>query len=305
MAFIFNDPLTTTYIFLLFLETVLGISYNIFLLCIIIIESKGKKTMKTANKIRITLNTSNILYSISFFAGAVTGFLGPRNVQITDSTSAYILNSLNIFTMTSCSGLTATLSSFYCLKIVDFKAKAIVWAKRNINVIIPWAIFGVEVVALITSFLSMLLLITPPKSRDNSTLSLKNSSLSSIFLSMAIILSCGPFFIIFFNSCCIARTLVNHHQRVVKKMGNSVSDKTKSFGNSPWYIMSASLSYTFYYIFMIFYYLATTNHLRIEFWIFLLPMCSFAPLLSVHQVIANPKLKNKAKEMLKCAVCSQ
>ncbi|XP_018425664.1 PREDICTED: taste receptor type 2 member 8-like [Nanorana parkeri] len=232
MAFIFSDPFTVANVFILLIEMVIGISCTIFVIAVIVNESKRKKSMNAGNKIRVTLYISNVCYSITVFAGVSSGFLVPKNDQITNSTSAYVVCSLNMFTMSSSSWLPAVLSIFYFLKIVDFKARVIVWAKRNINAVVPWMIVGVEVSALISSFLGVLLLKNPHSSSiNNSTSGINNavSNYASGFLSIALIVSSAPFLIIVVTCGCIARTLIMHHRSMMESNVNSTNDKAKSY----------------------------------------------------------------------------
>ncbi|XP_040211699.1 taste receptor type 2 member 40-like [Rana temporaria] len=234
MASILQDPFTAVCIFILSLEMVIGISSATFILGAIAIESSRKKSMKTGNKIRIALYISNACYSFTVFAAAVSGFLEPSNNQITGFTLAYVAYSVNMFTMSSSSWLTAILSVFYVMNITDFQARAMVWLKKNIKAVVPWMILGVEVLALFSSFFGVLLFINPySSSMNNSTLSRNNSVSTSPagFLSISLTLSCAPFLIIAFSSYCIAKVLSKHHRSIAESMSTSDSKKTKSFGN--------------------------------------------------------------------------
>lgn len=308
MASILSDPLTTACIFILLLEMIFGMSSTLFVIGVIVKESKQGKNIKTANKIRIALYMSNVCYSITVFAGAISGFLGPTNNQITDFTLAYVAYSMSMFTMSSSSWLTAILSLFYVMKIMDFKARIMVWVKKNIKAVIPWMILGVEVLALFSSFFGVLLFINPfSSSVNNSTLSLNNSVSTSPagFLSIALILSCAPFLIIVFSTSCIAKVLLKHHHSMAENMRTSNSNKTKSFRNALPKIMRSIITYTVYYLFVLLYYVATLFSLSVEFWVFLTIMALFTPLMSVLMIVKTPKLRKTAEEMLNCTLCRQ
>lgn len=307
MASILQDPFTPVCIFILSLEMVIGISSATFILGAIVIESSRKKSMKTGNKIRIALYISNACYSFTMFAGAVGGFLEPSNNQIT-FTLAYVTYSVNMFTMSSSSWLTAILSVFYAMKITDFQAGALVWLKKNIKAVIPWVILGVEVFALFSSFFGVLLFINPySSSMNNSTLSRNNSVSTSPagFLSISLTLSCAPFPIIAFSSYCIAKVLSKHHRSIAESMSTSDSKKTKNFENVVSRVMRIILIYMFFYLCVLLYYVATLFNLRVEIWVFLIIMSSFNPLMSLLIIVQTPELRKIAKEMLNCMLCRQ
>nr|DBA18893.1 TPA: hypothetical protein GDO54_014786 [Pyxicephalus adspersus] len=305
MAPIFSNSPDSALFLLLLLETIIGTFCNAIVMGIIL---KGKKLLKTGNIIRISLNTSNVCYSVIVFFSVFSGILGSGNVKVTNSTLAYVVYALNTFALNSSSWLTAILSLFYFIKIMDFKTRTIVWTKRNIDTLIPWMIMGVEVVAFFSSFLGMLIYIKPQRSSLNDSMITLNNSVSNThigFLSTVLIVSSVPFLTIVITTVCMAGTLKKHSHNMMKKF-KTINDKhVKRFRNTVFKIKRLLVVYSFYYLCALLFYFAIAAQLRVQFWVFLLMLSSFTMVHSVLLVIGNPKLQESAKEMLQCTICSQ
>ncbi|XP_018429798.1 PREDICTED: taste receptor type 2 member 119-like [Nanorana parkeri] len=306
MASILSSSPYTPCLLVLLLETTCGTFSNAIVMVIILKGIKGKKVIKTGNIIRISLSTSNICYSVLVCASVFSGVLHSGHVQIINPTLTYIVYSLNMFTLSSSSWLTAILSFFYFIKIVDFKARAIVWTKKNVDVVVPWMMVGAEVVALFSSFLSMLLYINPLRSPVNdSVIRFNNSKTDMEFFNITLIPTFVPFFTIVVTTICIAGTLKKHSHNMKTNMGTLNNKAIKRFRSTVSKIKRLLLAYLLYYLCALLFYFAIAAHVSVQFWVSLLLLSSYTMVQAILLVVGNPKLQEEAKQMLKCIVCSQ
>ncbi|XP_056392735.1 taste receptor type 2 member 39-like [Hyla sarda] len=212
---------------LLILETSVGVLVSVYVIIIILLDFYKKKNMRTGNKIRIALSLSNVCFSIITSANTFSGFYWSATTLTTSAN--YILYPFTMFCISSCSWLSASLSFFYFIKIVNVKTKCFIWVKTNISSIVSWVILLAEIVSF-GSFICVFFLIVPQPISSNTSVSSYSavavSDHRSRFIYMIIVVTFLPLLTVLVTTITTAMVLTQHRQKMEQNMGPSVRLET-------------------------------------------------------------------------------
>lgn len=262
--------------------------------------------MRTGNKIRVALSISNMLFSIVISAGIFSGFFRPWISK--SSSTTYVLYSLLIYTIVSCSWLSAGLSFFYFIKIVNFKTRFFLWVKKRISLIVSWIILVSEAMSL-GSFLIILLSTVPwdfSKVSSNSTVMItSNNTISEntlrtrlAYLIMSVTLV--PLLTIIFTSICIVVVLTQHSQKMQTNMRPSGNVKLTIYQDATHRMLRLLFFFVMFYAFLLFFFMTEFSESSPVFWICVMILSSFTAVQSLLLVLGNKKLKGAWKELFHC-----
>ncbi|KAL9865321.1 taste receptor type 2 member 9-like [Geothlypis trichas] len=128
------------------LEAFPGIWINAFIVCVLCIAWVKKKTLNSNEKILLLLGCSRISLLCFSWASHVISIIYPNFLQM--ETILQLLAPFASFSNNSNLWVSACLCGFYCIKIANFRNSFFIYLKVKIDRMVPWLLFGSEIVAL-------------------------------------------------------------------------------------------------------------------------------------------------------------
>ncbi|KAG8548258.1 hypothetical protein GDO81_025946 [Engystomops pustulosus] len=286
-------------VIILVLETIVGLCNYVFILCAIFHDFYRQKNLSSSNKILLWLGILDIGYEVLISLGLLDDFIGFRASTTVDWSFLYIM--LVLYNICSCAWLTASLGVFYFVKISQIRCLS--WFKFHLSSIVPWILLVLQVVSIIHSILSCVLLVSPQRSPGNITETRPSvmkvlAENSSDFNNAALSVTSAPFIILLISTTATIWTLRQHSHR----MGRSMESGVDRGHLTPYELVVARMThflffYVIFYTVMLIFFFAIIVQLRLGFWVALVLLSFFPPVQSVLLILGNPRLKDAWKEM--------
>ncbi|XP_075687755.1 taste receptor type 2 member 113-like [Rhinoderma darwinii] len=273
------------------LQTFAGISFNIFILIHIFLDFLQYCSVSPRNKILAALCVSGLCYTIMTSTNLLLGIL------LSPTTSpVYILCIMFVFTMysiSSCSWLTACLCFFYFIKILHIKSHLLVQLKLNIKTVVPWLILGVEMISLCGSLVNVLIFI-PPQEHNHNVSNVNDSAGMteeiSKYLNIIYMVNVVPFLIVMVTAVSTAASLILHLRKMGRRLETSGHTGLAAHHRAVKTMLALLCLYSTFYIVLFIRFFSNYSILSLENWIYLIVMFSFSPVQAVVLIHGNPKL---------------
>ncbi|XP_056392718.1 taste receptor type 2 member 4-like [Hyla sarda] len=283
----------------LILEVTAGVLFNIFIISIIFYDFYREKNMGSSNKILVSLCISNVIYNILVFAGLLDEFVDLRVPSTFCLSSVYIV--LLFFSVSSCAWLTASLGTFYFIKISQVGLLG--WVKIHISSIVPWMLLVLEVVSFINSFFSSFLLISYPTSSRNVTESPSSvlrvlARNKSEFINGVLAVTSIPLIVAVISTICTVWTLKRHWQKMKGSKATQDSERLMAYLRVVCRMSNLLMFYGVFYALVLVFFFSVVDRMKSGLWITLLLMSSFTPVQSVLLIFSNPRLQGAWKKMI-------
>ncbi|XP_073490775.1 taste receptor type 2 member 4-like [Aquarana catesbeiana] len=291
------------YIIIIILELSTSTFMYLFVIFVVYRDFIKTKTLRSSDQILLCLGMSNMCYGFLMFVSLLDYFCSLGIFSMIHT--AYICLYLLLFTISSCSWLSATLGFFYFIKISDFESGFFSRVKKNITSVVPWLLLGDLLVSLFNSALSSLFFIFSPALSHNNTASpvsvvsiLSQSRTAFIYSAMAN--SVGPFLVLFSTTFYMVVYLMKHSYKMKKGVQTPNNERLRSFDKVVWRMTHSLLFYGIYYLLMVIIYFTVIMQMESGFWLSYLIFTLFPVVQAVLLVLANHRLKAAWKDMFLC-----
>lgn len=283
-----NLLLTVTFLAVLVLETVVGISTNIFIIFVMFIHNRKRKGAKAGDAILVALGIASIFQGSSLAFDILANCIRPEIYK--EMHASYIVFSLTAFSDMSFAWLTACL--FFFSKITTFSWRPLQWVKQNINTVVNWLILASEIVSVFSCF-PIFKSLTKPKSIIGGNIFTNTSSDTyNIFpKNIYIICTCAPIFIIIITTASSVTSLNLHAEKMEENVATSTNGNIKMYQNIVRKMFYLLLFYVMFYVSFFLFIFDVFTTLSIGYWIQLSVMFSLTPVQSVFLIVVTPKLK--------------
>lgn len=300
-----HGPLVRTFIAILSLETIYGLSTNAF---IIFYHVHGLDKC-VSNKIILALSVSNILYACVSYINILILYFNPMAFLTTSITPTVYVFAM--FIITSSSWLTACLCVFYFIKIQTFRSDFLSWMKTKVSSAIPWMILMSELLSVVTSSLNILEFIgndADPKNISLAQLAMRKASSNGVFpsnLYISFVSSCVPFLLSVVTTAVTVWSLNKHSRKMEKKhTKSSVGPNVKAYENTIRNMIGLLIFYGVFYVTLFLFYFNLFASYSTGFWVFLMVIFLYAPVQSTLLIFSNIKLKEAWMKIFHCNVAS-
>ncbi|KAG8550192.1 hypothetical protein GDO81_027799 [Engystomops pustulosus] len=281
------------------LELFASIVLSFFILVVILCDWQKTRHVRSRDRIQVALNSSAVLFTIVSTFNSFPDILQTKFLQ--NWSSKNLVNVFSVYSMCSCSWLTALLCFFYFIKVVNVQRGFLVWVKMKIASIVPWQIFAVELVSLVTSSLS-LLLYRPPQvlHRNESIIEQSHQSLEirALVADGIFLLICLPFVLSFITTIITVGFLMLHIQKMKDTM--TLGDINLNMYRRVIHKMLHFLVlYSVFYLSMFFYHSEVFAPYSLGYWIDLFLIFLFSPAQAFLHILDNPKLRSSWRRKLR------
>ncbi|XP_069841120.1 taste receptor type 2 member 39-like [Dendropsophus ebraccatus] len=294
-----NEVIFHLCVVVLAVETSVGVLSSVYVIVIILLDFHKKNNMRTGNKIRMALGLSNVCFSVIMFTSVFSHFFWPVTSGTTSSNC--ILYSFTMYCISTCSWLSASLSFFYFIKIVNMKIRCFVWVKANISPIVSWLLLVTQVVSF-GSFFAVFFLIVPRPTVSNSTISSNSAmtvgDLRRQFVYIIIVVTFMPLLTVLFTTITTAVVLKQHRLKMVQNLGPNIQLET--YNSAVFRMLRLLFFFTMFYTVMLIFYFPVFVEMTPGFWVSLIIMSTFTSVQSILIAFGNPNLKRAWKEVTKC-----
>ncbi|XP_069591795.1 taste receptor type 2 member 40-like [Ranitomeya imitator] len=287
------------------LESITGLSSSIFIITCLYFTGFQKPNFATLNRILISLNTANLLYTIFMSAYLLTSNLWPYFNS--NSFVFYFISTMALYAITSTAWLNGTLCFFYFMKIIPSRPGVVMKIRNRIGAIIWRLILMVEIVSVSGSFLSTLLSLQNSNGK-NSTMNVEtmeeNRSRRLKFTSIIMILNCLPLILTITMTVTTAWFLRWYNCQIRKNSGTLANTNVKDYQTAVQMMIGLLILYLMVIISAICFGLGTFADGSEEYWICAMALLSFPTGQSALLIYSNPKLRqilNKLIIFLTCA----
>uniref|UniRef100_A0A8C5QKV9 Taste receptor type 2 n=1 Tax=Leptobrachium leishanense TaxID=445787 RepID=A0A8C5QKV9_9ANUR len=278
------DPTAVTCLFVIILEAIAGFFMNGFIVLVIFCNWLKEGITASVNKILVALSISNMCFAAMSLASLLIAFISLI---------------VSLYSITSCSWLTACLCFFHFIKIVHFTGGFLARVKVQIDALVPRLILVAEVVSLCSGFIAALICVAQNQRIFTNTsvvFTANRRNVIDILLSLfqrvfvvILIFNLVPFFIMTITTFCTIGFLKMHIYRIQRSIGSSSNLKTHQ---------SAASTMTKFLLFYLVFYLGALTYpfMYVElpyysFYIYLVLSPAFTTLQSVLLIHANPRFK--------------
>ncbi|XP_073491111.1 taste receptor type 2 member 143-like [Aquarana catesbeiana] len=285
-----NLLLTVTFLAVLFLETVVGISTNIFIICVMFIHDRKRKVAKAGDAILVALGIASICQGSSIAFDILARYFCPEIYK--EMYVSYFVSFLVAYSDMSCAWLTACLFFFYFSKITTFSWRPLRWVKQKINTVVNWLILASEIASVFSCFPIIISLIKP-KSNIGGNIFTNTSSDTYDIAPENIYLICtyAPVFIIIITIASSVASLNLHAKKMEKNVATTTNKNIKMYQYIVHNMFYLLLFYVMYYVLMFLLLFDVFPANNIGYWILLIVMFSLTPVQSLFLIVVTPKLK--------------
>ncbi|XP_073416712.1 taste receptor type 2 member 40-like [Dendrobates tinctorius] len=290
---------------ILLLETITGLSSTIFIITCLSFTGFQKPNFATLNRILISLNTNNLLYTIFMSAYLLISNLWPYFYS--NGFVFYFISTMSLYTITSAAWLTGTLCFFYFMKIIPSQPGVLTKIKSRISAIVWRLILMAEIVSVFGSFLSTLL--SPPNlNGKNTTMNFESMvekrSRRLKFTSIILILNCLPFVLIIAMTSTSAWFLRWYNCQIRKNSGTLANTNVKDYQTAVQTMTGLLILYLLVIISAICFALEIFADGSEEFWICAMALLSFPTGQSALLIYSNPKLRQILNKLIIFLTCT-
>ncbi|XP_034961907.1 taste receptor type 2 member 40-like [Zootoca vivipara] len=277
-----------------------GLISNGFIVAVMVTEWAQCKSLATCEQLLLSLGTSNIFATACEIA-VITNFF------ITNSSNGLVFQTFYFFaTFVSYTRFcfTAWLCVFYCIKIVNSTHTFFLWCKLRISQLLPWLLVGSQVfsffVSLITiPHISFQLQSNIATNTSNVTQGKKATqpphSLQAFFLITAT--GC-PLLVVLLCSIVIVASLCTHVCKMTGKGASLRSLQTKAHIRAARTVLSLLILYISFYVAHSIIVLENIERITSVYSVCLAVILMYSPAQGAILLLANPKLKQAAIQML-------
>ncbi|KAG8548256.1 hypothetical protein GDO81_025944 [Engystomops pustulosus] len=297
------SPNTEVFLVILILEGIVGLFSSLSMIACLSAKEFQKKNLMTYSKILIPQNVSTLCYTIGMSINFYISFLWPELNYM--ASVFYTVLYMNLYSITSSLWLSSVLCVFYFMKIIPSQPGVFTALKSRIDAVVRWLIILSEVLSLGGSFLSLLipnLQINP----SNSSLPTSNGRdwTDMTFMETVLILNSLPFLIIMMTSIGSAWFLRLYNFQIQKNLATSGMSGVRGY-RAAFQTMVRLLVFHISVLFsIIIFTLNVFGYPSWGYWVCVMFLFSFSPVLSVLHIIGNPKLKECFLQMFPSRVGS-
>ncbi|XP_077130026.1 taste receptor type 2 member 39-like [Ranitomeya variabilis] len=290
---------------ILLLETITGLSSSIFIITCLSFTGFQKQNFATLNRILISLNITNLLYTIVMSAYLLTSNLWPYFYS--NSFVFYFISAMSLYTITSTAWLNGTLGFFYFMKIIPSRPGVVMKIRNRISAIVWRLILMVEIVSVSGSFLSTLLSFQNSNGK-NSTMNVETMeekrSRRVKFTGIILILNCLPFILTIAMTFTSAWFLRWYNCQIRKNSGTLANTKVKDYQTAVQTMTGLLILYTLVNISAICFALETFADGSEEYWTCAMALLSFPTGQSALLIYSNPKLRQIFNKLIIFLTCT-
>uniref|UniRef100_A0A8C5QL49 Taste receptor type 2 n=1 Tax=Leptobrachium leishanense TaxID=445787 RepID=A0A8C5QL49_9ANUR len=224
------DHTAVTCLVVIILEAITGFLMNGFIVLVIFCNWLKGEITASVNKILVALSISNMCFAaVSLTCILISVFWPPIHHY-----GNVVLFWMIMFWLTSCSWLTACLSSFYFIKIVNFSSGFLSWVKVRIDSAAHWLILVSEVVSLCCMFIGFIAVafyvVQTQGIFTNSSIILSTNRTKAIYAILSLfqrvfvillLFNLVPFLIMTITTFCTVGFLRMHIYRIQRSIGSS------------------------------------------------------------------------------------
>ncbi|XP_042305143.1 taste receptor type 2 member 7-like [Sceloporus undulatus] len=288
-----------------------GLISNGFIATVIIKEWTKCRSLASNEQLLLSLGISNICAVILQTASTITEYMVSFRNQLILPVIFFFAFFVTFFRF----WLTAWLSVFYYIKIVNSPHSLFLWCKMRISWLIHRLLIGSLVISLLISFLifhKILLQLQSDISANITNKTQEKTLRATIGSSKVLFLVTGtvcPFLVVLFCSILSVVFLCRHVRRMTTEKSSFRSLQTEAHIKAAWTVLFLLFAYVLFYVGET---LVLTTDLggKQSFVIFLIML--YSPAQAAIFVLVNPKLKWAATQILlrisqkqcKCTVCS-
>ncbi|XP_073502356.1 taste receptor type 2 member 39-like [Phyllobates terribilis] len=291
--------------FVLLLETFTGLSSSIFIITCLSLTGFQKTNFAPLNRILISLNTTNVLYTMFMSAYFLVRNLWPYFYS--DSFVFYFLSTMSLYTITSTAWLTGTLCFFYFMKIVPSHPGVVMKIRNRISAIVWRLILMAQIVSFSGSFLSTLLSLQTPNGK-NSTMNVEamveKRSRRLKFTSAIMMLNCLPFALTIVMTFASAWFLRWYNCQIRKNSGTLVNTNVKDYRTAVQTMTGLLILYLLVIIAAICLAIEIFADGSEEYWICAMALLSFPTGQSTLLIYSNPKLRQILNKLISFLTCT-
>ncbi|XP_075687758.1 taste receptor type 2 member 40-like [Rhinoderma darwinii] len=269
----------------------------VFITSVILRNFHRNKMLHAKDKLQLALNVSCAIFTIMMTYSEFSN-MQPDLAKI--SAWRPLFTVVIVYSICSCSWLSALLCFFYCIKIVHFKWLFIPWIKMKISSIVPGQIVVVELMSLGISLLHLLPYRMAQVSSINSsyippTNATTEHTTASGYVSLVfLIIICLP---LVSSAVTIIPTTVFLKIHMNKMKENTRSIKVQLYERLVQKMIRFLLHYSAFYVVLLLYYFSFFAPYSLGYWINIILLFSFIPATFILQILENPDLRTPWKEM--------
>ncbi|XP_056392719.1 taste receptor type 2 member 39-like [Hyla sarda] len=285
---------------ILLLEVISSLSFSVFTIICLSRTGVQRANITPLNRILISLNVSNVFYTIFMSAYLLLSNVWSYLFSIR-SVSCFI-SSMTMFAITSSTWLTAVLCFFFFMKIIPSRPGLLMNFKNEIGSIIWKLILMVIVVSAGGSFITALFISLQHPNVRNSTMNEvktleENIRQKPILVNFVVIFNWLPFLVIIMTTVASAWFLKVYDSQMKKNNGTLAKSNVKDYLSAVYTMTGLLFFYIFVIVAVVIFALKIFVHRSVGYWICEMALLSFPTGQSILLIYSNPRLKQILKEI--------
>ncbi|KAM3916909.1 taste receptor type 2 member 40-like [Leptodactylus fuscus] len=285
---------------LLLLEVISDLSSSIFIIISLCLAGFQRTTIAPLNRILISLNVSNVSFTVFMTAYLLTSSLWSYYYSV--RSVFYLISYMNVYSITSISWLTAILCFFYFMKIIPSRPGVLMNIKNKIGSFILQLILMAETISVVVSFLSL----QSPDEKNSTMIEVETQETRRqrlYFTSITLFLNGLPFMVIILTTLSSAWVLRMYNSQMKKNNGTLANSNVKDYRSAVQTMTGLLIFYLFVIIAVIISALEIFPERSEGYWICVMFLLSFPTGQSIFIIYGNPKLKHNLKELFSALSC--
>ncbi|XP_071977904.1 taste receptor type 2 member 39-like [Engystomops pustulosus] len=291
------------FLVIILLIAIPDLSSSVFIITSLTIDAFQKKSVSPLNQILISLNVSNVSFTIVMSVYLATNSIWSYLYRV--GFVFPFISYVTVCTITSSAWLTAALCFFYFTKIAPPWPGLLMKIKSKINVLTWRLILLVETVSLSVSFLSLAASGPHPNEKNSTAIeveTLENKMKKIKISNVVLVLNFLPFTLIIIMTVTSAWFLrVYDHQ--MKTNGTLVNTNVKDYQSAVHTMMGLLVLYLITILAIVLMALETFVDYSVGSWICLMILLLFPTGQSTLLIYSNPKLKQNLREQFNLLSC--
>ncbi|XP_056392740.1 taste receptor type 2 member 42-like [Hyla sarda] len=280
-------------------EVLVAMFTNIFIISIILLEFHRTKKLDTKDQIQMALKVSSCLFTTVVTYNEFSKVLKPELFK--SSHPSLLFAVAIVYSMCSSTWLVTLQCFFYFFKIVNSKWAFIPWVKRMMDSSTSWQIVVVEVMSLGIGLLHLLLYRTENVSSTNSSdipstnMTPEEMIIHNYVTYPLLIVTCPSLLLSTISTIITAAFLRGH---MIKMKDTNTTGELHQYNRAVRTLLRYLFLYCVFYVMMFLYYFSFFALHSIGYWINLILVFLFIPVVNVLQILGTPHLRTTWKEMM-------
>ncbi|XP_044130505.1 taste receptor type 2 member 9-like [Bufo gargarizans] len=270
----------------------------VFIICVILRDFHKKKRLDTKDKIQMALKVSSFIFTSVVTYNEFSNIVQPQFSKVCSRSPLYRV--LIVYSMCSCSWLIAVQCFFYFIKIVHVKWISSPWVRMNISSIVSWQIVLVKVISLCISLFDLISYKKAHVSSMNtscisSTNTTRGEMLVNDYVPLFILIIVGAPLVLSIIAISLNAAFLSCHMNKMKT--TKTSGEVHQYKRIVFAMLRFLFLYFIFYVVMFLHYFSYFALYSIGYWLNLILVLSFIPVLYILQIRENPQWRATCKEM--------